>query len=76
MDLRPKPDFSALLELLNSHRVEYMIVGGYALAYHGAPRSTGDLDIYINPDAVNARRIVTVLDEFGFGDLGLTDGDF
>ena len=76
MDLRPKPDFSALLELLNSHSVEYMIVGGYALAYHGAPRSTGDFDIYIKPDAANARRIVTVLDEFGFGNLGPTKKDF
>ncbi len=76
MDLKPKPDFSALLELLNVHRVEYMIVGGYALAFHGVPRFTGDLDIYIRADAANAKRVMTVLDEFGFGDLGLTPEDF
>ncbi len=41
------PDYQELLELLNSSKVEYLIVGGYALAFHGAPRNTGDIDIYI-----------------------------
>ncbi len=39
-------DFKDLLELFNAHKVEYIIVGGYALAFHGAPRYTGDIDIY------------------------------
>ena len=76
MDIKADPDFSALLALLNAHHVEYMIVGGHALAFHGAPRYTGDLDVYIKSDAVNAERMAIVLDEFGFGDLGLTAEDF
>ena len=69
-------DFKELLELFNKHRIEYIIVGGYALGFHGAPRYTGDLDIFVMPDAVNARRIVQALDEFGFGSVGLTAADF
>lgn len=71
-----QPDFKDLLELFNAHQVEYMIVGGYALAFHGAPRYTGDVDIFVNPASENAQRILTALDEFGFGSLGLTVGDF
>ena len=76
MDIKADPDFSALLALLNAHHVEYMIVGGHALAFHGAPRYTGDLDVYIKAADVNAERMARVLDEFGFGDLGLTAEDF
>lgn len=47
-------DFKKLLALFNAHKVDYMIVGGYALAYHGFPRYTGDLDILIKADATNA----------------------
>lgn len=71
-----QPDFKDLLELFNAHQVEYMIVGGYALAFHGAPRYTGDIDIFVKPTLENARRILTALDEFGFGSLGLTVEDF
>lgn len=45
MEIKADPDFSALLALLNAHHVEYMIVGGHALAFHGAPRFTGDADL-------------------------------
>lgn len=69
-------DFRELLELLNSHRVEYIIVGGFALAFHGFPRFTGDLDVFLKPDDSNARLVIGVLKEFGFGFLGLTSGDF
>lgn len=62
-----QPDFKNLLELFNAYKVKYMIVGGYALAYHGAPRYTGDIDIYVKPDSQNAERIMKALDEFGFG---------
>ncbi|MDQ7781210.1 MAG: hypothetical protein RDV41_16065 [Planctomycetota bacterium] len=71
-----QPDFRELLALFNKHNVEYMIVGGYALAFHGAPRYTGDLDIYIRPDSLNARRIMAAMEEFGFGSVGLTSADF
>jgi hypothetical protein len=71
-----QPDFRDLLELLNKHEVEYLIVGGYALALHGAPRFTGDIDIYIRPHPENAHRILNALKDFGFGSLGLTVEDF
>ena len=71
-----QPDFRDLLVLFNAHRVEYMIVGGYALAFHGAPRYTGDIDLLVKPNPENARRILAALDEFGFGTVGLTEGDF
>ena len=62
-------DFKELLELLNAHEVEYLVVGGYALAFHGAPRFTGAMDLFVKPDAKNAKRILstrlTILD-FGF----------
>ena len=70
------PDFKDLLALLNEHKVEYIIVGAYALAFHGAPRFTGDIDIYVNPTKENANRIVSALGAFGFGTLGLTSEDF
>jgi len=71
-----QPDFKDLLELFNAYKVKYMIVGGYALAYHGAPRYTGDIDIYVKPDSQNAELIMKALVEFGFGSVGLTVEDF
>jgi hypothetical protein len=53
-----QPDFRELLELLNEHRVEYLVVGAYALAFHGAPRFTGDLDICVSPSPDNAKRVL------------------
>jgi hypothetical protein len=52
-----------------------MIVGGYALAYHGFPRYTGDIDIYVKPDIQNASKIIIALNEFGFGSLGIQKED-
>lgn len=69
-------DFKDLLALFNAHKVDYIIVGAYALAFHGAPRYTGDMDIYVKPDLENARRILAALDEFGFGAVGLSPTDF
>jgi len=69
-------DFKDLLELFNAHKVEYIIVGGYALAFHGAPRYTGDIDIFVKPDSDNAGRIMSALEEFGFGSVGLSAEDF
>ena len=69
-------DYKELLALFNAHKVDYMIVGAFALAYHGSPRYTGDLDILVRPEAGNAQRILRALDSFGFGSLGLTVEDF
>ena len=69
-------DFKELLELFNAHKVEYLIVGGYALAFHGAPRFTGDIDLLVKPDSQNAKRILSALEEFGFGSLQLSQVDF
>ncbi|MCU0593547.1 MAG: nucleotidyltransferase family protein [Desulfobacterales bacterium] len=69
-------DFRDLLELFNKNSVEYVIVGGYALAFHGAPRYTGDLDIFVSVRKDNAHRIMQALNEFGFGSVGLSPQDF
>ena len=69
-------DFKELLELFNKHRVEYLIVGGYAIAFHGAPRYTGDIDILVKAEHRNAEKIISALDDFGFGSLGLQPADF
>ncbi len=64
MDLAP--DFSEFLKSLNACRVEYVVVGGYALALHGAPRYTGDIDILVRPTPENAERVLTAVGAFGF----------
>jgi len=69
-------DFSELLALLNEHGVEYLIVGGYATAFHGAPRFTGDLDLYVRPAPANAELLMSALSEFGFGNAGISESDF
>jgi hypothetical protein len=69
-------DFKDLLALFNEHEVAYAIVGGYALAFHGAPRYTGDIDILVRPDPENAQHILDSLDNFGFGSLELKTEDF
>jgi hypothetical protein len=71
-----QPDFRDLLALFNARKVEYVVVGAYALAFHGAPRFTGDMDILVRPGVRNARRIIAALVEFGFASLGLTAEDF
>ena len=69
-------DFREFVELLNEHEVEFIIVGGYALAFHGAPRFTGDIDVFVKADIENATRIMNALISFGFGSLDLTNDDF
>lgn len=69
-------DFKELLALLNAHKVEYLVVGAFAMAHHGAPRFTGDLDILVRPEKDNAMRILACLKEFGFASLGLQTSDF
>ena len=60
------PDFKEFLRLLNAHHVEYLLIGGYAVGYHGYPRATADMDIWVALHPDNADRIVAVLKDFGF----------
>jgi hypothetical protein len=68
-------DLSEFVALLNSHRVEYVVVGGYAVAFHGHPRFTGDVDFFVRPTSENAQRVIEVLHAFGFGSLPVSSSD-
>jgi predicted nucleotidyltransferase len=71
-----EPDFEDFVSLLNKHQIDYMVVGGYALAFHGKPRHTGDLDIWIDISDVNSEKMCKVIDEFGMSSLGMQKEDF
>lgn len=68
-------DFKDLLALFNKYQIKYLIVGGYALAFYGAPRMTGDIDLYIEPAIENAQKIIRALTEFGFHNLEIEVDD-
>jgi hypothetical protein len=70
------PDFKEFFQLLNDHDVRYLIVGGYAVAYHGYPRYTKDIDVWLWVNPENAERVVRSLVDFGFESLGLDVSDF
>ena len=69
-------DFKEFIELLNAHKVKYLVIGGYAVTYHGYPRYTKDIDFWIWLDKENVKRLVQVINSFGFGSLGLKESDF
>jgi hypothetical protein len=69
-------DFNEFVELFLEHNVRFLIVGGYALAAHGLPRATGDLDAWVWINSENAQNIVQALNAFGFQNLSLTERDF
>ncbi len=69
-------DFKEFIELLNKHNVKYLVVGGYAVGFHGYPRFTGDIDFWIAISKDNAAKIVLVLNEFGFASLDFKSDDF
>ena len=69
-------DFREFIQSLNANLVRYLIVGGYAVALHGHPRYTKDIDVWIEMSAENAVRMVAAIEQFGFGSLGLTTEDF
>jgi predicted nucleotidyltransferase len=69
-------DFKEFAQCLAARGVEYLLVGGYALAAHGHPRYTGDIDFWVNPSEENIARLLQALDDFGFGSLGLKPADF
>jgi hypothetical protein len=60
------PDFSEFLRLLNENRVEYLLIGGYAVGYHGYVRATADMDVWLAMTPENATKAVESLKEFGF----------
>jgi predicted nucleotidyltransferase len=69
-------DFADFVSLCNKHMVQYIVIGGYAVSVHGYPRSTKDLDICIKSDRQNADKMISVLQEFGFGTLNIIAEDF
>ena len=69
-------DLREFIALLNSHSVEYVIVGAHSLAFHGRPRYTGDLDILVRPSPENAAKLSTIMKKFGFAGTGFKESDF
>ncbi len=69
-------DFKEFIESLNENKVQYLIVGGYAVGFHGYPRYTKDLDVWILVSHENAEKVLVALKQFGFGSLGLQKEDF
>lgn len=70
-----EPDFSEFCSLLNAHRVEFVIVGAYALAFHGAPRYTGDIDFLVRPTEDTGQRLLDAIAAFGFPTAPVTPHD-
>ena len=69
-------DFKEFIELLNKNDVKYLVVGGYALAFHGYPRFTKDIDFWVWVDQKNAEKIMKTLQDFGFSSLEINEEDF
>ncbi|MFN0253686.1 MAG: nucleotidyltransferase [Kofleriaceae bacterium] len=69
-------DFRDMLATLESHGVRYLVVGGLAVAVHGTPRYTKDLDLWVECSPENASKLVAAINAFGLGSLGLVDADF
>src|SRR5450756_1386135 len=74
--MRLNKDLREFIALLNSTGVKYLIVGGYAVGFHGYPRFTGDIDFFVERSLENATRLEKVLADFGFGELGLSASNF
>jgi hypothetical protein len=72
----PSRDFSDFLNLLAQHDVKALIIGAFAVAFHAKPRFTKDLDIFVEATPENAERLLSAIDAFGFGTLGLVIDDF
>ena len=73
--MQPNRDFSDLFAALNAEGAEYLLVGGYALAYHHAPRSTGALDVWVRGSRENASKVLRALAAFGAPLAGLSEHD-
>ena len=70
------PDFKEFFQLLNENKVRYLVIGGFAVAFHGYPRFTKDIDIWLWLNPKNAELVIKTLADFGFQSLGLTEYDF
>lgn len=73
---RLPPDFKDFLRLLSAHRVEYLLIGGYAVGYHGYPRATADMDLWIARTPANAGSLLAALREFGFPESSIPTDAF
>ena len=69
------PDLKEFVALLTSHRVDFLVVGAHAVAFHARPRFTGDLDVFIRATDENAQKVLAALDDFGFGSLSISTSD-
>jgi hypothetical protein len=69
------PDFAEMLRALSAESVEYLVVGAYAMAAHGVPRATGDIDVWVRPSSANAERVLRALGRFGAPLFGPTVAD-
>jgi hypothetical protein len=72
-NMRIEKDFEDFIQLLNNQNVEYLMVGAYALAFHGVPRATQDFEVYVRPTSKNAAKIAEALEEFGFEGIDQQD---
>ena len=70
------PDYSDLLSAFRAHDVRYLVVGAHALGFHGRPRATMDFDVWVEPSAENAPRVIAALRAFGAPLHGMTEDDF
>jgi hypothetical protein len=70
------PDFNDFLRLLSSHNVKYLLVGGYAVGYHGYPRATGDMDIWIEMSKPNSKKIAATFRDFGMPNEAISESLF
>lgn len=70
------PDFKEFIQYMNSEQVEYLLIGGYAVGFHGAPRFTADMDIWVNHDRTNAQKLGRALARFGFKASEIVTGEF
>ncbi len=74
--MRVENDFKEFIELLNKNHVKYLVVGGFAIAFHAIPRYTKDIDVLVEPGTENSKKIISVLEQFGFGNIGLSEDSF
>jgi hypothetical protein len=76
MTMNLQKDLREFVELLNALDVHYLIVGAFAVAHHGYARYTADVDLFVEKSSENAERILRAIEQFGFGDIGLSKEDF
>ena len=69
-------DLKEFIELLSELEAHFLIVGAFAVAYHGYPRYTADIDLFVERSGENAERLLKAIHKFGFGEIGLTEEDF